>query len=118
MGQNKATKQRYQENPGPECLTWFSCFCFPLGNWGSNEATEGVLLDRRPRLTPLTTYHILLSSYPTLSLPFVEGAVMPCGLFPGAVEVIGHEVDEVQAPAGDVEGVEARRDKDILHPLL
>lgn len=115
MGQNKATKQRYQENPGPECLTSFSCFCFPLGNWGSNEATEGVLLDRRPRLTPLTTYHILLSSYPTLSLPFVEGAVMPCGLFPGAVEVIGHEVDEVQAP---VEGVEARRDKDILHPLL
>jgi hypothetical protein len=27
---------------------------------------------------------------------------MPCGLFQGAVEVVGHKVDEIQAPAGDM----------------
>lgn len=65
---------------------------------------------------PPTTYHIFFSILPSLSLPFVEGAVVPCGLVPGAVEVVGHKVDEIQAPAGEVGRGGEIRTFSIPHP--
>lgn len=52
----------------------------------------------RFRATP-TTHHVVVRRCPALTLPPVEGAVVPCDLLPGAMEVIGHEVDEIQVPA-------------------
>lgn len=61
-----------------------------------------------PHLLPLATYHTEFSCVPALSLPFVEGAVMmSCGPLPGAMVVIGHKTNEIQAPAGDMESVKS-----------
>lgn len=53
---------------------------------------------------PQATHHVELSGCPALPLPRVEGAVMARGLLPGAMQVVGHEADEVQAPVGTWEG--------------
>lgn len=98
-GEQDRIKRQAERTGNPWCLAGFS---FSVRGSGFNEATEQVPLGGGPLSHPLTTYHVEPSGCLTLFSPFVEGAVVSCGLFPGAVEVIGHKADEIQAPAGGV----------------
>ena len=46
----------------------------------------------------METHHIEVSIAASVSWVFVERAVLSCVAFPGAMEVIGHDMDEVQVP--------------------
>ena len=46
----------------------------------------------------METHHIEVSITASVSWVFVERAVLSGVAFPGAMEVIGHDMDEVQVP--------------------
>ena len=46
----------------------------------------------------METHHIEVSIAASVSWIFVERAVLSSVAFPGAMEVIGHDMDEVQVP--------------------
>lgn len=41
------------------------------------------------------THHIAESVRPSVLLASEEGAVMSCGVAPGSMEIIGHEINEI-----------------------
>ena len=55
----------------------------------------------------METHHTEVSIAASVSWVFVERAVLSGVVFPGAMEVIGHDMDEVQVPEVRIKGCKA-----------